>query len=845
MLSMDELHRNTIAGAVPGHAVQARDVGTIVMAAPAPTHRRVPHQLPALGDRVWVNRVPELEALDRLVGQPGPTWAVLTGMGGVGKTALAGYWLLGRRSAYPDGELYCDLGGWSGRPSPAPEQVLAAWVRALGVPADDVPHELGELSALYRTVLADRSMLILADNAAAAEQVRPLLPGSSTSVLLVTSRHRLPELHVDGFAHVDLTCLSSQDATALLVELLPGHQIGQTDEVRALADRCHGLPLAVRIAGGHLTLRRHHSPARLLARLDADPRHGLDLGLGERSVGAVLDMSYDVLDPADAWLYRLCALHPGVEFTVSPLAVALGQSESDTEDALATLVDAHLVTEVSAGRYRLHDLVREHAEHQIERHDTGESDSALRLMIWWYLARTADADLALHPFGPRLAPVFQLITTSTFATPAAAVDWFEQERSTVVGSLQLAADHGWDEVVCQFAEALWNLLLPNYSAEDLLRTQQLGADAARRCQAADEPSAGDPGFRLVEAVCLMRTAFAQTNLRDYEAALRTATAAVHLATDLRHDRTRSAALSGRARAHLAAGNPDAALEDLYPSLELAQRLGNQRGMALRHRRLGQTLAHPAIADYTRAIEHFQQAATLMRSIGDDLGHARVIIHLADARVHAGQADTALAELEGVVDTVQAHRSPGYIADLCAALGTVHAHLGHTAEARHWYGHAFDLYERTGTGAVRQRDSVAALRDALPQPSTPSTANPPEDHMLEPVLTAIAAALARKATGSLYELVQRVFTGQPDAEAALATAAGAAPDSPEVHELGQILQRAAQADGEFAAQLQTAWEQTTVDQRADQGGVTNQITGGVFGNVAQARDVQEIKFGDSH
>src|SRR5207248_2630275 len=157
-----------LGGTVHGSAVLARDIsaGTIILHSthPTATVARRPQQLPLPG-RAWVNREPELATLDQLAAGPRPTRIVLAGMGGVGKTALATHWLRQRQSQYPGGALYADLGGWSGRPTPPPEQVLAGWLRALGVPADDIPHGLTELEALYRTVTADLPLLILVDNA--------------------------------------------------------------------------------------------------------------------------------------------------------------------------------------------------------------------------------------------------------------------------------------------------------------------------------------------------------------------------------------------------------------------------------------------------------------------------------------------------------------------------------------------------------------------------------------------------------------------------------------------------------------------------------------------------------
>ncbi|WP_424187607.1 hypothetical protein ACOBQX_07350 [Actinokineospora sp. G85] len=231
-------HINTMSGPVHGQVLQARTVTADTIVLHAPQHRvPVPRQLPPPA-RTWVDRADELERLDRLLATAGPIRVVVTGLGGVGKTGLAVRWPGGPHDRHADGVLHVDLNGWSGHPPPATPQVLAGWLRALGVAADDLPGEAAELVALYRTVTADKAVAVLVDNARSAQQVQPLVPATTRGTILVTSRHRLAGLAVTGFHQLDLDCLPAATGAALLAGLLDEarHPLGE-DLLHALATR--------------------------------------------------------------------------------------------------------------------------------------------------------------------------------------------------------------------------------------------------------------------------------------------------------------------------------------------------------------------------------------------------------------------------------------------------------------------------------------------------------------------------------------------------------------------------------------------------------------------------------
>ncbi len=696
-------HRNDVDGTVSGSVLQARTViaHTIAVGQPAarmPTPHQLPHPHP-----VWANRARELATLDELAARATSTRALLTGLAGIGKTELAVRWLLGQRAVHPDGELYADLSAWRDQPPVRPHQVLAGWLRAFGIPPDDLPDDSAELTALFRSVTADKLLLVLVDNVFSAEQVRLLIPASPSSTILATSRRQLRGLLLAGFHPVNLTYFTPDAGGTLLAALLGQPPPG---ELRALASRCHGHPFALAVAGVHLAANPHRSPADLITRLNTDHGATLALHVDEASVGGILDMSYDDLDADTARLYRLLAVHPGAEFTADPFAAALDQPVAEVEHGLTLLADAHLVTAVAAGRFRQHDLPREHAQALAEQHDDKTvRRAALRSMIEWYLRRTAAADMAINPRSRRFSPVYEQLDTEPFSNVELALNWFTLERANVLASQYLAAQQGWDGLVFQLAEAVWNPLRPSYFADDLVQTQELGIVSAQHCK------------HILEAVFLTRLGFGESNRAHHDAAITACTTAIERATAFGDSWVQAAALSTRARALTAAGQPRTALEDLGSALHLDEQRGDRRSIALRHRRIGQAYAHPEIADFPQATWHLREAADLMEALGDQSGHARVITYLAEVHVAGRQPDAALFTLRRIDDTLASCGSSRYRGHAYTVMGRAHAQLGNNADADRCYGNALALFADAGPGAAADREAVLKLRDELGDTAT--------------------------------------------------------------------------------------------------------------------------------
>ncbi|MEW1722598.1 BTAD domain-containing putative transcriptional regulator [Streptomyces sp. NPDC093109] len=412
---------------------------------PAPSHPVLrPAQLPATVPDFTGRGAFVRELSDRLATPEGAVMAVsaIAGIGGVGKTTLAIHVAHAARSHFPDGQLYVDLQG-AGPRAAEPEAVLASFLRALGLPDSAIPDSLDDRSALYRSTLDGRRVLVLLDNARDAAQVRPLLPGTTGCAALVTSRGRMVGLA--GAHLVDLDVMSPEEALQLFTRIVgPERVAAEREAALDTVAACGFLPLAIRIAAARLAARRTWTVSVLAAKL-ADGRRRLDeLQAGDLAVTATFELGYRALDPAQARAFRLLGLADGPDISLAAAAALLGLPVQEAEDLLESLVDTSLLESAAPGRYRYHDLVRLYARACAERDEQPASgrESALSRLLDFYLATAANA-YALGRPGDRL--VNHLEPTSygglEFPDSGEAQDWlYEEARGLLACVRQSATD---------------------------------------------------------------------------------------------------------------------------------------------------------------------------------------------------------------------------------------------------------------------------------------------------------------------------------------------------------------------------------------------------------------------
>ncbi|MEV4655936.1 helix-turn-helix domain-containing protein [Micromonospora sp. NPDC049301] len=448
-------------------------------AGPAPAPRR--NDLPAdLFD--FTGREAELALVEKLLRTAGAV--AIDGMAGVGKTSLAVHAAHRLASGYPDGGLYLDLQGFT--PGQEPLEPQVALGRLLG--ALDVTHppaSAAERAALWRSELSRRRALVVLDNAVNAEQVRPLLPGAGRSTVLITSRHRL--ISLDGVPPVSLAPLADGDA-ANLFGRAAGLDLAEEDAVGQVLRQCGGLPLALRMAGARL----RHRPGWTVAVLAERLRDGAS------RFDSVFGMSFQQLDAVQRRMFRLLGVLPGTDFDAAVAGALTDLPPHRLGAVLEELVDAHLLQELSPGRYRMHDLIRQYAA-DLAADGEPEAEAALRRVLRHYLAQAVAHDRTLpSPYRKEPSP----------GDPAAAMAWFDLEYVNLIAGFDAAVRLGMDEVVAELPQAMRVWFFRHRGSDDQARLLEAAAVAAARLGRDQERAAllADLGYaraaagRLTEAL---------------------------------------------------------------------------------------------------------------------------------------------------------------------------------------------------------------------------------------------------------------------------------------------------------------------------------------------------------
>ncbi|MFB7671402.1 BTAD domain-containing putative transcriptional regulator [Kitasatospora purpeofusca] len=465
----------------------------------------VPAQLPP-SLATFTGRDAELAALDAFaeaaatVGDrdpapgPGPGSAsaaricAVSGSAGIGKSALVVQWAHRVRGRFPGGQLYADLHGFSAEPPLAPHAVLARFLRALGVPGEQVPSVPEEAAALYRSMLADRRVLVVLDNARSAEQVRPLLPAAPACLTVVTSRAGLAGLTArDGARPLALDLLPAPDAVALLDRVIGARRArSEPAAVAELASVCGRLPLALAIAASRLAERPGRTVADHVAELRDSGNRLTALAIDDDAASAVratLDLSYRTLPAAARTLFRLLALAPGSGLTAAAAAALCGERVAVVRPVLDQLATAHLLTHEGGDHYRLHDLLRLYAAERAAA-ETGRavSTAARERLGDWYLHHADAAARLLTPHRRRipLDPPGPWYEPPAFTTAAGAQRWCESEHGRLLGMVRAAAEHGPDALAWRLPVVLWSYWFTSPHLDDREEAARLAVAAAVR-----------------------------------------------------------------------------------------------------------------------------------------------------------------------------------------------------------------------------------------------------------------------------------------------------------------------------------------------------------------------------
>jgi tetratricopeptide (TPR) repeat protein len=641
---------------------------------PAEPGRPAPARLPPdLPD--FTGRSDRLRDLDALVagGDSAVVLAAIGGPAGVGKTALVVRWAHRVRDRFPDGRLYLNLHGlW-------PIEALARALDALGVPAGQVPTEVEEAAGLYRSLLADRRTLVILDDATSADQVRPLLPGTPSCLVLVTGRDILGGLVArEGARPLVLDPLSPADARSLLERALGAGRVaaepGAVDEVARL---CGYLPLALRIAAAHLAARP------LAGYVDRLP----DAGTAPRRV---FDVSYAALPASARRMLRLLALVPGPDVTAAAAAALAGTTAAEAARLLGVLADGHLVERRPGDRFVLHDLLRGYAADRATAEDgPAGRDEALRRLFDGYLGGVDEAAALLYP---RLVRLPIPAPRPGFADAAGAGAWLDAERANLVAAIRHAAERGPRPVAWLLADALRGHFRARLDPAGWLAVAEAALAAAT---AADDPAAMAAG-RVGLAALHTRQGRQRQAIDEYERALA-------LARQAGWADGEAPVLADLGACYDVLGQPQRAVEYARRSLEINLRTGRTGAQARNLVDLGST--YRRMGRLAEAADHYARALAL-RDRASTLADLGVTHHL------LGRLDVALEQLTDALGRSRRDGDRAAEARVLRAVAEVHLDAGRHAQALELAETALRGAQEAGAPAAEALNTLGAVRCRL-------------------------------------------------------------------------------------------------------------------------------------
>ncbi|MEW9553937.1 BTAD domain-containing putative transcriptional regulator [Nonomuraea sp. NPDC050783] len=673
----------------------------------------------------FTGRAEQLATLDEALSAAGGhdlRPVVISGSGGVGKTSLAVHWAHRVKGHFPDGQLYVNLRGFGSDDPMEPAAALEMLLRAAGVPAQQLPAGTDERSALLRTVLADRRVLILLDNARDEAQVRPLLTGAG-SMTLITSRNQLQGLAVrDGAHRVTVDVLAPDETRALLTSLLSESRIGaDAQSVAELGDLCAHLPLALRIAAANIDA----DPYLKLTDYLTDLRQGNRLAALEivddeqAAVRATFDLSYTALPESERRMFRLLGLFPGTDFTVAATAALAGCTPVETLRRLRRLASFHLIDSNGPGRYGFHDLLHLYAAEKAHAtEDPEEVESATRRLREWYLHSALAAAETLYKHWVRLPPPppSDEVTPMSFAAGEDAVAWLESEHANLIAMIHHNVRHGPAETVWLLTDALRGHFWSTRPLDDWFACAGAALDLAE--------SAGN---LAAQAVFLRSVADALTFQNRGDQAISLYERSRDLTRRLEWWRCHTSVLAGLAHACFRLGRPQDAAEHLEEAIAISEKHlpadvaeAHYSNLCVVYHQLGRLEAayghlrrvraafpaRPAAActlgevchslgRLDEAVTYLHEAVSLNRQQGDRGGELESLVLLAAVHRDLGHYEEAVTLASDVLRLCPDIRDPLIETNALNVLGQAHEMRGRTAEASLLHQRALGVARASG------------------------------------------------------------------------------------------------------------------------------------------------------
>jgi DNA-binding SARP family transcriptional activator/Tfp pilus assembly protein PilF len=639
--------------------------------------------------------------------------AVIAGKAGIGKSALAIH--VAHRVAtkrFPDGQLYCQLGGTQRKPV-TPSEVLGRFLRALGMPGSAIPDEVDERAEMYRSLLADRKLLVVLDDVATVRQVTPLLPGSGSCAVILTSRMRLTE--IAGARVLDVSLLQPDHSMDLLGKVIGDKRVaGESTAATALVRMVGGLPLALRIVAARLAARPHWSLASMVGRL-ADERRRLDeLSHGDMMVRASLLLTYEGLDPRAARLFRLLGSLPPGTFPGWVAAALLDEDPIEAADLLEQLVDMQMLDVTGPDldglpRYGFHAIIRLFAREQLARESREVRQETMARMLGGWLARAERAHRELY--GGEYAILrgnalrwWPAAGDDPGALPVDPQRYLEAESVNLIAAVGQAADEGFDELAWELAVHLVSLFVVGGYVDEWQHTHDRALEVVRSAR-----------NRRGEAALLVSLGELYLTRGRYAAARAVLTPAQELFVELGD--AHGLALARRNLAHIEynEGSVELAFDGYSAALEGFRQVGSMAGQAHVLSKLAVISADQGNDD--RATDQLGEALEICRESGNRRIEGQVLYKMGQVLLRQRRLEEADLVLGAALELVRANHElvgEGYV---LYALGLTQAKLGRRAEARESLRQAVELRERIldHVGAAKIRVDLAPLLDDYDEP----------------------------------------------------------------------------------------------------------------------------------
>ncbi|NRQ30334.1 tetratricopeptide repeat protein [Nonomuraea sp. NN258] len=651
--------------------------------------------------------------------------AAICGIGGVGKTALAVHVAHTAGDLFPDGQLYADLRGYTDEAT-APESALGGFLRALGIPPDVIPEGLPERSALYRSILSERRILVLLDNARDAEQVMPLLPGSPGCAAIVTSRVKLADL--PSARLIDLDVMEPDEALSLFASVAgPERVAAEHGAAMDVVAACGFLPLAVRIVAARLAARPTWTVASLVPRLADEQRRLDELRVGNLAVEATFALGYGQLESTQARAFRLLSLPNGPDISSGAAAAVLSMSTLEAEAVLESLVDASLLEAPGPGRYRFHDLLKLFARRTLEKSERPQARTmALRRLLGFYLASAQSAHRLAYE-GSTISDNLVVVGSGrAFTSADEAVAWLIAEGDSLFAAINQAA------AASRTAEQLLPAADLLVAMEPLLEsgTHTREFDQGTRAVLATALRIGDTGGQLRARYVLGRVLFAGNRLTEAESQFRSVhelceqrgekivrgevlnALAVVVGRQRRHTEAlalfesasrfyresgipagEALVLSYSARDHLGLGRPEDAIAAAEKGLAIFTEIGSGAGTARARYHLGIVLSR--VGRLTEAVHHHAECLAFFRASKQRVWEQRVCSRLAETFIAAERYPDAVRHAEQALVVSREIGHPYGEALSLTVLGKALRGLGSFTRSADCLRQAYDIFSRLG------------------------------------------------------------------------------------------------------------------------------------------------------